>query len=216
MKRKILSIDEYVQKEKMFESEVSELELLEEAESLKDQYKKHWHSTLDSFGVSHMSQLHHTKRSEFFAKIKEGWVKGVGPKNAANTIDEEDETIDDNKYLAAIAKKKETADKLQAMQKALEEEALKQKTPADLQKELDELDKQIKKYKGPLSLRESAILEADIKTDEEFKSWAEEKLKKMHGDKYDQAKADETITGLLKKKSDDDLDYGSIIGMLNK
>jgi hypothetical protein len=61
-----------------------------------------------------------------------------------------------------------------------------------------------------------AIFEAEIKSDEEFKSWAEEKLKKMHGDKYDQGKADEVITGLLKKKTDDGLDYGAIIGMLNK
>ncbi|MCK9574548.1 MAG: hypothetical protein WC979_01440 [Candidatus Pacearchaeota archaeon] len=63
---------------------------------------------------------------------------------------------------------------------------------------------------------EQAILEGTINSDEEFKSWAEEKLKKMHGDSYDQAKADEVITGLLKKKSDDGLDYGAIIGMLNK
>jgi hypothetical protein len=38
----------------------------------------------------------------------------------------------------------------------------------------------------------------------------------MHGDKYDAKIATETIDGLLKKKKDDNLDYGTIIGMLNK
>jgi len=60
------------------------------------------------------------------------------------------------------------------------------------------------------------LKEGKIESDEDFKEYAENKLKIAFGDKFDQKKADAVINGLLKKKEDDDLDYGAIIGMLNK
>lgn len=58
--------------------------------------------------------------------------------------------------------------------------------------------------------------EGKVESDEDFKEYATKKLKAEFGDDFDQAKADETIEGLLKKKEDEDLDYGAIVGMLAK
>tara|TARA_Y100000389_G_scaffold182303_1_gene198795 strand:+ start:703 stop:1143 length:441 start_codon:yes stop_codon:yes gene_type:complete len=65
-----------------------------------------------------------------------------------------------------------------------------------------------------LNESESVVTEAEVTSDEEFKEYAETVLKKMHGEDYDEAKAQEVIDGLLSKKKDND--YGSIVGMLNK
>ena len=58
---------------------------------------------------------------------------------------------------------------------------------------------------------EESINEADIKSEAEFKEYAETVLRKAFGDKYDQKKADETVDGILKKA---DGDYGAAVGML--
>jgi len=41
-------------------------------------------------------------------------------------------------------------------------------------------------------------------------------LKKAHGDDYDQDKADKLIDALLKRKKDEKLSWGSLIGILRK
>ena len=53
--------------------------------------------------------------------------------------------------------------------------------------------------------------EAEVKSDDDFKEYAETVLKKAFGDDYDQKKAEETINGILKKV---DGDYGAAVGML--
>lgn len=53
----------------------------------------------------------------------------------------------------------------------------------------------------------------EITSDEQFKDWAQNKLKIMHGDKYDQSIADKTISDLLEKYGKD---YGAMIGAINK
>jgi hypothetical protein len=55
------------------------------------------------------------------------------------------------------------------------------------------------------------VNEAEVKTEAEFKEYAEKVLKKAHKDDYDEAKAKKTIDGIL-KKSDGDL--GAAVGML--
>jgi hypothetical protein len=57
----------------------------------------------------------------------------------------------------------------------------------------------------------SSLNEKDIKTPEEFTEYAIEVLKQAHGEDFDQAKADATIEGILKKCGDD---FGACIGML--
>lgn len=55
------------------------------------------------------------------------------------------------------------------------------------------------------------LSEAEINSDEEFTEYAHEVLKKAFGEEYDEAKAKETIDGVLAKA---DGDYGAAIGML--
>ena len=61
------------------------------------------------------------------------------------------------------------------------------------------------------SINESVINEADIKSEAEFKEYAEKVLRKAHKDDYDEAKAEETIDGILKKSKGD---MGAAVGML--
>lgn len=58
---------------------------------------------------------------------------------------------------------------------------------------------------------ESIVTEAEIKSDEDFKDYAETILKKAFGEDYDEAKAGEVIDGILSKS---DGDYGAAVGML--
>ena len=64
---------------------------------------------------------------------------------------------------------------------------------------------------GNSTVTESVVNEAEVKSDEEFKEYANEVLKKAHGDDFDQAKADKAIEGILKKAGND---YGAAVGML--
>ncbi len=210
MKRKILSIDEYVAEEKMFESQSAEYQLLEEAENLREEYQKYFKETLEAFGVASLGKLPREKRSEFFSKIKEGWEKGKGRKGSVS----EGEVTDDQ-YKKAVEMKKECEDKLSKLQKEMEEcedtdkkEQLAQECK-ECEEKIKECDAQISGYDGPLK-------EGKIESDEDFKEYAENKLKQAFGDDYDEKKANDVIDGLLKKKKDDNLDYGAIVGMLNK
>jgi hypothetical protein len=56
-----------------------------------------------------------------------------------------------------------------------------------------------------------SVNEAEVKTDEEFKEYAFTVLKKAFGKDFDEAKADEVVSGILSKV---DGDYGSAVGML--
>lgn len=62
---------------------------------------------------------------------------------------------------------------------------------------------------------ETGINEKDVKNAADFKEYAEAVLKKVHGDKYDQAKADEVVKG-LSDEAEKSGDWGAAIGKLNK
>ena len=62
-----------------------------------------------------------------------------------------------------------------------------------------------------VGIKES-VNEADVKSDNDFKEYAQNILKKAHKDDYDEKKADATIDGILKKA---DGDYGKAVGILN-
>lgn len=63
-----------------------------------------------------------------------------------------------------------------------------------------------------ITLVESKVNEAEIKSDDEFKEYAMTVLKKAFGADFDEAKAGEVADGILKKC---DGDYGACVGMLN-
>lgn len=56
-----------------------------------------------------------------------------------------------------------------------------------------------------------SVTEAEVKSDEEFQEYAMTVLKKAFGEDFDEAKAQETIDGILGKA---DGDYGAAVGML--
>ena len=60
-------------------------------------------------------------------------------------------------------------------------------------------------------LLESAVNEAEIKSDKEFEEYAMTVLKNAFGDEFDEAKAQEVIDGLKSKHSGD---YGAMVGAL--
>lgn len=66
-------------------------------------------------------------------------------------------------------------------------------------------------YRYELTLFESLVNEAEIKSDDEFKEYAMTVLKKAFGADFDEAKAGEVADGILKKC---DGDYGACVGML--
>ena len=58
---------------------------------------------------------------------------------------------------------------------------------------------------------EEEVSEAEVKSDDDFKDFAEATLKKAFGDDYDEEKAKEVIDGIIKKNKGD---YGAMVGTL--
>lgn len=57
-----------------------------------------------------------------------------------------------------------------------------------------------------------------IKDEKSFREYAEAKLKEVHGEDYDEAKAKETIDGILEDNKElvEKGDWGALVGVLNK
>lgn len=69
------------------------------------------------------------------------------------------------------------------------------------------------------ALNESLIInEGEIKSEKDFREYAENKFKEVFGDELDEDQMNETIEGLLKdnKKLVDAGEWGELVGMLNK
>jgi hypothetical protein len=92
-------------------------------------------------------------------------------------------------------------------------DSLKAKTAKkkDLEKELNDLISGKDKDIELIVMEAEFTNEAEVKTEAEFKEYAEKVLKKAHKDDYDEAKAEETIDGILKKSKGD---MGAAVGML--
>lgn len=75
--------------------------------------------------------------------------------------------------------------------------------------------KNLKSYEDFLISESVKIVEetnsANINSDKAFKKYAEDILKKAHGDNYDEDKANDVINGLLDKYKGE---YGAMIGAL--
>lgn len=69
------------------------------------------------------------------------------------------------------------------------------------------------------ALNESLMVnEGEIKSEKDFREYAENKFKEVFGDKLDEDQMNETIDGLLKDNKDlvDAGEWGELVGMLNK
>lgn len=55
-----------------------------------------------------------------------------------------------------------------------------------------------------------------IKSADDFKSYAENKFKEVFGDDLDKDEMKKVIDGLIEQQKKDGLDWGEVVGMLNK
>ena len=57
-----------------------------------------------------------------------------------------------------------------------------------------------------------------IKSEKDFRDWAEAKFKEVFGDDYDTDKMKETVDGFLEENKDlvDKGEWGELVGMMNK
>lgn len=95
------------------------------------------------------------------------------------------------------------------------------KSPAELSEDdkkkfFSEISNEWEKGKGLKDgVKEGVVFEAEIKSADEFKKFAMDKLKKVHGDDFDEAKADKVIKG-LSDEAEKSGDWGAAVGKLNK
>lgn len=69
----------------------------------------------------------------------------------------------------------------------------------------------IKTFQEFMNEQNNFVNENIVKSEADFRDWAEAYLKKAHGDGYDEEKANQTINGLIDKYGDD---WGAMIGAL--
>ena len=68
------------------------------------------------------------------------------------------------------------------------------------------------------ALNEAYITEGEVKSEKDFREYAENKFKEVFGDDLDKKEMNETIDGLIKDNKDlvDAGEWGEPVGMLNK
>lgn len=68
------------------------------------------------------------------------------------------------------------------------------------------------------NVSEAYITEGEVKSEKDFREYAENKFKEVFGDELDEKEMKETIDGLLKDNKDlvDNNEWGELVGMLNK
>ena len=205
---------------KKFTAFVSNLHEAEEAvkSELQKSYAEYFKAKLNKFDAKSPADLTPEQKSEFFNEISKDWERGVGAKPAGKADVEkhgvkESEEVNEGKEIKSDSEFKEYAQTV--LKKAFgdkydEEKAM--KTAEGILKKADG------DYGAAVGMLTSGLGESEdmnegkeIKSDSEFKEYAQTVLKKAFGDKYDEEKAMKTAEGILKKA---DGDYGAAVGML--
>lgn len=191
----------------VLQSQNEEKKLQEKSGAQKD-YADFFLKLLKQYDVSSPNDLDDAKKKEFFDQLSKGWDKGSGVTAAGEKMVGESliEGVEPELISYAAALSVEERNGFLGTYHSAKRE---NKTSFEFKGKVYEIKG--KKATAP-EVNEGSINEADIKDDEAFTTYAKEILKKAHADNYDEAKADETIKGLLAKKEGDD--YGSIVGML--
>jgi hypothetical protein len=67
-------------------------------------------------------------------------------------------------------------------------------------------------------VNEQFITEGEVKSEKDFREYAENKFKEVFGDELDEKEMNDTIDGLLKDNKElvDAGEWGELVGMLNK
>ncbi len=191
----------------VLQTQNEEKKLQEKSTAQKD-YADFFLKLLKQYDVSSPNDLDDAKKKEFFDQLAKGWDKesGVTPAGEEMVGESLIEGVEPELISYASALSVEERNGFLGTYHSAKRE---NKTSFEFKGKVYEI--KAKKATAP-KVNEGSINEADIKDDESFKEYAKEILKKAHGDKYDEAKAEETIKGLLAKKEGDD--YGKIVGAL--
>lgn len=69
-----------------------------------------------------------------------------------------------------------------------------------------------------LKVNEQMVNEGEVKSEKDFREYAETKFKEVFGDELDEKEMNDTIDGLLKDNKElvDAGEWGELVGMLNK
>ena len=69
-----------------------------------------------------------------------------------------------------------------------------------------------------LEVENTYLTEGEIKSEKDFREYAENKFKEVFGDELDEQEMKDTIDGLLNDNKElvDDNEWGELVGMLNK
>jgi len=198
-----------------FRKEQQTAKLEEEREAKRASSAQSFKDLLSEYGVSEISELNDDDKASFFDRLKENassedvtymidrleeaYVSegnAFGAARAKAIADGEKEfTVDGETYPVedVDADDKENAEEMEA---AANEEATEEAT-----EEVTETEE----------VEEAEVSEAEVNSDEEFSEYAKAVLQKAFGDDFDEAKAQETIDGILSKAEGD---YGAAVGML--
>jgi hypothetical protein len=88
------------------------------------------------------------------------------------------------------------------------------KSPVELsEEELENFNAYVKTIKEKLAGKKSSLKEAEVTDEKTFREYAENVLKKAHGDDYDEDIAKKVIDGIVSKVGKDG-DWGQAIGRL--
>jgi len=214
---------------------------LNEASELQKSYQDYFKRKLDKFGAKSPAELSEDDKKKFFNEITTEWEKGKGLKDGVKEgIDfniNESETADslanflnkEQKHFAAFLKPKNMSVSNSGGVVTIKPASGSFTITVDFNKStIDSTGKPphpesvsyveiITYIKGRTKFKvlNESIDEAEIKSAEEFKKFAEDKLKKVHGDNYDEAKAAEVIKG-LSDEAEKSGDWGAAVGKLNK
>jgi len=206
MKQRVLNLDQFIAEDSRIDRELNSLvEIAVNEQETTEQYRETCKSILkENFGVTSIEVL---------------------------TFDQKSKYVDILKSTDMIKESIERAEQLDESLKEEYQTYFRECLKGFGIKNLSELTKETKpkfwktvkegwekgkgrKESGEKKIEEAEINEAEIKSEEEFRKYAEARLKKMHKDDFDETKAKETIDGLLKKKKEDNLEFGALVGML--
>lgn len=196
MKKRVLNIEQFIAEDYRIECELESLveRAINESANTDELREIYKNVLLENFGTTKTDDLSFDQKRKYIQLVNE----------AASTVSTELNESLKEEYQEYF---KETLESFGC------------KSIAELGEKKSDFFKKLKEgwTKGSgRKVNENILLEKDITTDEQFAEFVKAKYKKAFGEDYDEKKAQAVIDGLLKKKKSDDLDYGALVGMVNK
>lgn len=167
----------------------------EEREAKRASSAQSFKDLLSEYGVSEISELNDEDKAAFFERLKEN----SSSDDVSYMIDRLEEAYveEGNAFGAARA---------EAIANGDSEFTVDGETYP-----VEDVDAEDKENAEEFAEESNEVNEAEVTSDEEFTEYAKSVLQKAFGDDFDEAKAKETIDGILSKAEGD---YGAAVGML--